>query len=121
MKRILVLIILVGSLISCKGIGRKIKDTQELKEQISSELNINTIKVDVLVENGEKTINILIEDGKFKNYSSKQKRLMAKQIEKIILEQNKEHLNIKSGKLVFKTESDFGVLKTTDSESYKIF
>lgn len=121
MKRILVLIILVGSLISCKGIGRKIKDTQELKEQISSELNINTIKVDVLIENGEKTINVLIEDGKFKNYSPKQKRFMAKQIEKIILEQNKDHLNIKSGKLVFKTESDYGVLKTSDSESYKIF
>lgn len=89
----------------------------KLKEAISENYDTDDIKINISKNNKNELLNILIEDSKFNNYSPKKKQNMANEIGEIALELRKKVI---TGELTFVDKSNYGIVKTSKSDSYKI-
>ena len=92
-----------------------------LKENIANEYNTDQIEVKVNEDEDSLTLVIFITDAKFNSYSVKQKREMAKSIGEFVRNTKGKSSPIETGELIFKNKTNGLLVKTTDSESYKIY
>ncbi|MFI1772365.1 hypothetical protein [Thalassobellus citreus] len=104
--------------INCSKARENISYMYNLKEAISDNYDTDDIKINITNKNEIEELNISISDSKFNSYSSKKKQIIANEIGKIAskLRENK----IITGKLIFIDESNYGIVKTSKTDSYKI-
>ncbi|GGD27651.1 hypothetical protein [Hyunsoonleella pacifica] len=92
---------------------------KELKEEISKEYDIENIKINITNQDKEQVLNILIGDSKFNNYNTRNKQKLAFEIGKLAFKVYNPS-DIILGKLTFEKESNYGLVKTSSSNSYKM-
>lgn len=96
-----------------------------LKETISENYDTDSIKINMLENENHVVLNISLEDSKFNYYSPENKQKIAREIGKLALQlRNKisqtDLKPIEMGELTFVDKSNFGIIKTSNSDSYKM-
>jgi hypothetical protein len=94
---------------------------QELKTNISKTDNTEHVKVELSTSDNNSILKILLEDSKFNNYSSKEKQSMANDIGTMALKYKDSLHQITQGKLTFIDKTNYGLVKTSNSDSYNMY
>lgn len=103
--------------LNCAKARDNISYMYNLKEFISDNYDTDHIKIDISTNEENEVLKVSIEDSKFNNYTPKKKQKMANEIGNTALELRKKPI---TGELIFIDESNYGIVKTSKSDSYKI-
>lgn len=124
MKKITVLFTLFIS-ITCFNCSEKIKKNvlliQELKTNISKTYNTEHVEVKLSTSDNNSILKISLEDSKFNDYSSKEKQSMANDIGTMALKYKDSLHQITQGELTFIDKTNYGLVKTSNSDSYNMY
>lgn len=112
------LTILLISLFSCSEMSGEFKYMNQLKESISKKYE--TEKVEINIKNNNELM-VSLSDPKFADYSLSEKKQIALEIGKLAEELREDKEAIKSGIVNFRDEENYGVVKTSDSETYQMY
>ena len=106
---------------NCSKAREDLSYLYSLKEAISENFETDLIKINISENEKSEVLNISIEDSKFNHYSPKKKQKMANNIGEIALKLRKNTQKTITGELTFVDESNYGIFKTSDSQTYNIF
>lgn len=116
----IILSFIIITTFSCSQFRKELSQMKELKEEISKEYDIENIKINITNhQDKEQVLNILIGDSKFNNYNTRNKQKLAFEIGKLAFKVYNPS-DIILGKLTFEKESNYGLVKTSNSNSYKM-
>jgi len=105
-------------IVSCSNVTNELSFMNDLKESISEKYDIE--KVELKMNNGS-NLTVIIKDSKFENYDLKRKQRISSEIGQMITHLRDNDEPIKSGSVRFMNEDNYGIIKTSDSESFKMF
>ena len=109
---------LLTLLISCSNLTEEFVFMNDLKESISDKYE--TEKVEIKINNKTELI-VLIKDSKFESYSGKEKARISYDIGSMVTNLKTSKEKIKSGSVKFISEENYGVVKTSEIDSYKLY
>ncbi len=104
--------------ISCSNLTEEFVFMNDLKESISDKYE--TEKVEIKINNKTELI-VLIKDSKFESYSGKEKARISYDIGSMAMNLKTSKEKIKSGSVKFISEENYGVVKTSEIDSYKMY
>ncbi len=90
----------------------------QLKESISQKYETEKVEINIK-NNNELTVSLI--DPKFVDYSPAEKEQIALEIGKLAKELSEDKETIKSGVVNFRDEENYGIVKTSDSETFQMY
>jgi hypothetical protein len=90
----------------------------DLKESISDKYETEKVEIKI---NNKTELKILIKDSKFENYSGKDKAIISYDIGRMATNLKESKEKIKTGVVKFISEENYGVTKTSETDSYKLY
>ncbi len=120
MKRInfTILTFLLILFISCSNSAEEFLFMKELKTSISDKYETEKVEIKI---NNKTELSVLFKDSKFENYSKNKKERISFEIGKMAMDLNENKEKIKTGVVKFISEENYGIVKTTDTESFKMY
>ena len=106
------------TLSSCSEMTKEFKFMNELRSEISEEYDTNEVEINLRNKN---ILVVSFSDSKFDDYSSGEKKRIAKRIGAMVRKKTKNREPIKSGKVEFVDETEVGILKQSDSDTYNMY
>lgn len=103
---------------SCSNLVGEFEFMLNLKESISEKYD--TEKVEVKIHN-KTTLIVSIKDSRFEELSGKVKQKISHEIGGMVSDLRKDDHNIESGIVKFISEENYGVAKTSQTDSYNMY
>lgn len=113
-----VLTIFITALFSCSEVAGEFTYMNRLKEAISEKYE--TEKIEINIKNDDELIVSLI-DPKFDEYSETKKERISREIGQLAQELREDKETIKSGLVNFRDEENYGVVKASSTETFKMY
>ncbi|WP_242927609.1 hypothetical protein [Pontibacter vulgaris] len=113
-----ILTVLLITLFSCSEMSGEFKYMNQLKESISKKYETEKVEINIK-NNNELTVSLI--DPKFVDYSPAKKEQIALEIGKLAKDLSEDKETIKLGVVNFRDEANYGIVKTSDSETFQMY
>ncbi|MBX0332267.1 hypothetical protein K3G39_03370 [Pontibacter sp. HSC-14F20] len=113
-----ILTILLITLFSCSEMSGEFKYMNQLKKSIAEKYKTAEVEINIK-NNNELTVSLI--DPKFDDLSPAKKEQIAREIGKLAQELREDERTIKSGVVNFRDDEDYGVAKTSSTETYQMY
>ena len=113
-----ILSILLITLISCSEMTGEFEYMNQLEKAIPEKYETEQVEVNIRNKN-ELTVSLI--DSKFDDYSPAEKEQVSREIGKLAQELREDKGKIKSGVVNFRDEENYGIAKTSDTETFQMY
>lgn len=105
-------------IIGCSQLSGEFSYMMKLRDAISEEYDTKQVEVNL---RNKTEITVTFKDSKFEDYSGKRKEKISHDIGVLARNLGEGQESIESGEVIFVTEKNYGIAKTSESDSYSMF
>lgn len=113
-----ILPMLLITLFSCSGMSEEFKYMNRLRESISRKYEIDKVEINIKNSNA---LSVSLIDPKFDDYTSARKEQISREIGKLAQELREGKQTIKSGVVNFRDEENYGIVKSSTTDTFQMF
>ena len=117
-KTITIFAFFITLIISCSQLSGQFAYMMELRDAISEEYDTRQVEVNL---KNKTVITVTFKDSKFEDFSGKRKEKISHDIGEMARNLAEGQEPFESGEVIFVTERNYGIAKTSESDSYSMF
>ena len=117
-KTITIFTFFITLIISCSQLSGEFTYMMNLRDAISEEYDTRQVEVNL---KNKTEITVTFKDSKFEDFSGKRKEKISHDIGEMARELQEDREPVKTGVVIFVSEKNYGIAKTSESDSYNMF